>query len=177
MDRRADGRLLPENAQSTRPEDACLSGINKDRLHEKETDSIRLHDQARKPFNHTDLVTAVTDGDNLTLVMCSYSAGSIFEFATSFSSGEIQVDSRPSLNRANFPGRSPNTKKLRSAEAGSQQRAPSRSKATSFSRRYPMQQAPRPDSQFNYLKTATSAFQVYLLPAANALNQQPQPSC
>jgi hypothetical protein len=44
--------------------------------------------------------------------MCSYSASSVFEFAAGSSSGEIQVDSRPSLNRANFPGRSPKFRKL-----------------------------------------------------------------
>jgi len=104
-------------------------------------------------------VTAVTDSGKFTLVMFGYSASLIFEFATGSSSGEIQVDSRPSLNRANFPGRSPKFKKLRSAENRQPNRAPSHKnflRASSAA-------APRPDSIVNYLKTATSAFQVYLL--------------
>jgi hypothetical protein len=113
MRRSADGFFLTVNAQSTRSGDANSSGINADRLAEQKTGSIRFRVQARKPFNHADRVTAVTDSDNLTLLMCSsYSASSIFEFATSSSSGEIQVDSRPSLNRANFLEEAPNKKIL-----------------------------------------------------------------
>jgi len=112
MRRSADGFFLTVNAQSTRPGDANWSGINADRLAEQQTGPVRLRVQARKSFNHADRVTAVTDSDNLTLLMCSYSAGSLFEFAAGSSSGKIQVDSRPSLNRANFPGRSPRFIKL-----------------------------------------------------------------
>lgn len=174
MKQQADGFFLPENAQSTRPENAYLSGINADRLHQEETDSIRLHGQARKPFDHADLVTAVTDGHNLTLVTCSYSAGSFFEFATSSSSGEIQVDSCPSLNRANFPGRSPELKELDFAKKDSQHwahREQNLLESIQSSKHCVLIHSS------TYLRTATSAFQVYLLPAANALNQQPQPSC
>jgi hypothetical protein len=73
-----------------------------------------------KPSHHAHPVTSVTDGDDFNLVMCSYSASSIFEFAAGSSSGEFQVDSRPSLNRANFPGRKPELRNLDIAENGSQ---------------------------------------------------------
>ena len=165
MERQADSLFLPDNAHGTRPGHARLSSANAGQLHREKIDFICLDRQATKSLNHSNQVTPVTDSDNLTLVMCSYSASSIFEFATSSSSGEIQVDSRPSLNRANSPGRSSKFKKLKSAENGSLQRP---HRAGTF-RKYPVQQAPRPDFIVNYLKTATSAFQVYLLPAANAL--------
>ncbi|MBZ5490874.1 MAG: hypothetical protein LAO76_08085 [Acidobacteriia bacterium] len=104
--------LIPENAHSTRPADASLFDANACRLREEKIDFVCLDSRATKSLNHSNPVTAVTDSDNLTLVMCSYSAGSIFEFAAGSSSGEIQVDSRPSLNQANFPGRSPKFRKL-----------------------------------------------------------------
>jgi hypothetical protein len=102
MRRSADGFFLTVNAQSMRSGDANSSGINADRLAEQKTGSVRFRVQARKPFNHADRVTAVTDGDNLTLLMCSYSAGSIFEFATSSSSGEVNLGSRPVLAELTF---------------------------------------------------------------------------
>jgi len=95
MRRSADGFFLTVNAQSTRSGDANSSGINADRLAEQKTGSVRFCVQARKPFNHADRVTAVTDSDNLTLVMCSYSASSMSEPATSSSSGEVNLGSRP----------------------------------------------------------------------------------
>lgn len=164
MKRRADDSFLPENAQSTRPAHASLFDAKARRLREEKIDLVCLDSRATKSLNHSNPVTAVTDSDNLTLVMCGYPAGSIFEFATGFSSREIQVDSRPSLNRANFPGRSPEFKKI-----GDMPRAATKNRVSSQTRifrKYPVQQAQRSDSQFNYLKTATSAFQVYLLPAA-----------
>lgn len=146
MARSADGFFLPKNAQSTPPSNARLSGVNASGLHEEKTDYVCLGSRARKSLNHSNPVTAVTDSNNLTLVMCSYSAGSIFEFAISSSSGEIQVDSRPSLNRANLPGRTTELKELDVAENGSQHRAPSRTKTFG---KYQVQQAQRPDSKFN----------------------------
>src|SRR5579864_888038 len=105
MKRRADVFFLPENAQSMPPSDADLYGVNAGRLHEEKTDFVCPGGQVKKLSNHVYPVTAVTDGDEFTLILCSHSASSIFEFVTGSSSGEIQVDSRPSLNRANFPGR------------------------------------------------------------------------
>jgi hypothetical protein len=112
MKRRADGSFLPENAQSTRPADASLFDAKARRLREEKIVFVCLDSRATKSLNHSNPVTAVTDSDNLTLVMCGYSGNSIFEFAAGSSSGEIQVDSRPSLNRANFPRRSPEFKKI-----------------------------------------------------------------
>jgi hypothetical protein len=111
MKRRADGSFLPENPQSTRPADASLFDAKARRLREEKINFVCLDSRATKSSDHADPVTAVTDSDNLTLLMCSYSAGSSFESATSSSSGEIQVDSRPSLNRASLPGRSPKFRK------------------------------------------------------------------
>jgi hypothetical protein len=91
MRRSADGFFRTVNAQSMRSGDANSSGINADRLAEQKTGSVRFRVQARKPFNHADRVTAVTDSDNLTLVMCNYSASSISEPATSSSSGEVNL--------------------------------------------------------------------------------------
>ena len=125
MNYQADSFFLPVNAQSTRTSDACLFGVNADGIQEERTDFLCLGGEVKKIFNHADLVTTVTDDDNFTLLMFSYSASSIFDFARGSSSGEIQVDSRPSLNRANFPGRNPELKKLDAAENGSQHRAPS----------------------------------------------------
>jgi hypothetical protein len=102
MRRSADGFFRTVNAQSTRSGDANSSGINADRLAEQKTGSVRFRVQARKPFNHADRVTAVTDSDNLTLLMCSYSASSIFEFATSSSSGDVNLGSRPVLAELTF---------------------------------------------------------------------------
>lgn len=163
MNHRADS-FFPKIAQSTRLGNAGLFGSNADRLQQEKTDFGCLGGHAKKIFNHAYEVTAVTDSKNSGLLMSSYSAGSIFEFAAGSSSGEIQVDSRPSLNRANFPGRSPEFKKI-----GDMPRAAAKNRVSSQTRifrKYPVQQAQRSDSQFNYLKTATSAFQVYLLPAA-----------
>lgn len=160
--------FLPKLTQSTRLGNAGLFSSNAGRLHEEKTDFGCLGCHVKKIFNHAYEVTAVTDVNKLTLLMFSYSAGSIFEFATGFSSGEIQVDSRPSLNRANFPGRNYELKELDVAENGSPHRL---QREQQFSEKYPVQQAQRPESQFSPLKTATSAFQVYLLPAANAFNQ------
>jgi hypothetical protein len=112
MKRRADGFLIPNNAQSIPPSNAGLSGVNAGQFHEEKTNFVCLGSRATRPLNHSNPVTAVTDSDNLTLVMCGYSASSTFEFAAGSSSGEIQVDSRPSLNRANFPGKSPKFRKL-----------------------------------------------------------------
>ena len=128
MKRSTDGFFLPENAQSTPPSHAGFSGVTAGQLHEEKTNYACLGGRATKPLNHSNPVTAVTDSNNLTLVMCSYSASSVFEFATSSSSGEIQVDSRPSLNRVNLPGRTTELKELDVAENGSQHRAPSRIK-------------------------------------------------
>lgn len=175
MSYRANGFFLTEDTQSTRPGDARLSGVEAGALQKEKADFVCLGDQVKRTCNHSDLVTAITDGGNFTLIVCSYSASSIFEFATSSSSGEIQVDSRPRLNRADLPGRSPEFKKIADKlERAAGNRVPSR---TIFFRKYPEQQVPRPDSQFNDLKTATSAFQACLLPAANTFNPQPQPSC
>jgi hypothetical protein len=102
MRRSTDGFFLTVNAQSRRSGDANSSGINADRLAEQKTGSVRFRVQARKPFNHADRVTAVTDSDNLTLLMCSYSASSIFEFATSSSSGDVNLGSRPVLAELTF---------------------------------------------------------------------------
>jgi hypothetical protein len=112
MRRSADGFFLPVKAQSTRSGDAGLFGINARQIHREKIDFVYLDSREKKSLNHSNLVTAITDGDILTLVMCGYSASSIFEFAPGSSSGEIQVDSRPNLNRANFPGRSPELKKI-----------------------------------------------------------------
>jgi len=166
MKRRADGSFLPENAQSIRPADASLFDAKARRLREEKIDFVCL-DRATKSLNHSNPVTAVTDSDNLTLVMCGYSGSSIFEFAAGSSSGEIQVDSRLSLNRANFPGRSPKFKRFSTAGAKRQPPiGPIAIKGTNTFGLYLVQLTQRPNSQFNYLKTATSAFQVYLLPAA-----------
>ena len=62
--------------------------------------------------SHAICVTAVTDINNSGLVIFRHLASSILEFAAGSSSGEIQVDSPPSLNRANSPGRSPKFRKL-----------------------------------------------------------------
>jgi hypothetical protein len=115
MRRSADGFFLPVKAQSTRSGDAGLFGINARQIHREKIDFVYLDSREKKSLNHSNLVTAITDGDILTLVMCGYSASSIFEFAPGSSSGEIQVDSRPSLNRANFPGRSPEFKRFSTA--------------------------------------------------------------
>ena len=143
MNHHADSFVLSDNAQSTRLGDAGLFGSNSGRLHEEKTDFGGLGGHVKKIFNHAYKVTAVTDGNKLTLIMCGYSAGSIFGICNSISSGDIQVDSRPSLNRANFPGRNSELKELDFAENGSPHGAPLR---TSTFRKYPMQQ-PRPDSQ------------------------------
>ena len=174
MSHQADGSFLTEDARSTRPVGASFFGSKACRLREEKTNFVCLDSRATKPLSHSNPVTAVTDNDNLTLVMCSYSANSIFGFATSSSSGEIQVDSRPSLNRDDLPGRSSQFKKIgNKAESAAGNRAPSR---TRIFRNY-LKQIPRPDSQFNDLKTATSAFRLTCFPAANTFNQQPQPSC
>jgi len=148
MKRRADGSFLPENAQSICPADASLFDAKARRLREEKIDFVCLDSRATKSLNHSNPVTAVTDSDNLTLVMCSYSASSIFEFATSSSSGEIQVDSRPSLNRANFPGRSPEFKRFSTAGAKRQPpKGPIAIKGTNTFGLYLVQLTQRPNSQ------------------------------
>jgi hypothetical protein len=49
MKHQADGFFLPENALSTRPEDARSSGVNAGRLPEKKTDFVCLGGQVKKP--------------------------------------------------------------------------------------------------------------------------------
>jgi hypothetical protein len=78
MKRRADGSFLPENAQSTRPADASLFDAKARRLREEKIVFVCLDSRATKSLNHSNPVTAVTDSDNLTLVMCGYSGSSIF---------------------------------------------------------------------------------------------------
>jgi hypothetical protein len=159
MNHRADVFFLPVNAQSTYPNNASLRTVNAGQPHEEKTNFVCLGSRATKSLNHSNPVTAITDGDNLTLVMCSYSASSIFEFATSSSSGEIQVDSRPSLNRAKFPGRYPEFKKIfngwRKTAAG---KRPHRDQGTSTFRAVSRAANTTPKfTELNYLKTATSA--------------------
>src|SRR6478735_2459803 len=112
MKRRADVFFLPENAQSTLPSNAGLSGTKACQLRENKTDFVCLGSHVKRLFNHAYHVTAVTDGDKPTLLVCGYSAISIFEFATGFSSGKIQVDSRPSLYRAGFSWKKPRVKRI-----------------------------------------------------------------
>ena len=167
MNHQAHRFLLQDDVHGTRFGGARLSGVDAGQVHREKIDFVYLDSREKKSLNHSNLVTAITDGDILTLVMCGYSASSIFEFATSSSSGEIQVDSRPNLNRANFPGRSPKFKRFSTAGAKRQPpKGPIAIKGTNTFGLYLVQLTQRPNSQFNYLKTATSAFQVYLLPAA-----------
>jgi hypothetical protein len=77
MKRSTDGFFLPENAQSTPPSHAGFSGVTAGQLHEEKTNYACLGGRATKPLNHSNPVTAVTDSNNLTLVMCSYSASSV----------------------------------------------------------------------------------------------------
>lgn len=112
MKRRADVFFLPKNAQSTRLGNSGLFGSNAGRRREEKTDFVCPSGEVKKTFNHAYHVTAVTDGDKPTLLMCGYSAISIFEFATGFSSGKIQVDSRPSLYRAGFSWKKPRVKRI-----------------------------------------------------------------
>jgi hypothetical protein len=129
MKRRADGSFLPENALSLRPADASLFDAKARRLREGKIDFVCLDGRATKSLNHSNPVTAVTDSDNLTLVMCSYSAGSIFEFAAGPSSGEIQVDHARVSTELTFLEEAPSLKDFqRLAQNGSRQKAPSRSK-------------------------------------------------
>ena len=107
MNDHADNSFLPETHRARVLKMAAFR-INAGRLYEEKTDFVCAGVQVKETSNHINLVTAVTDGHNFTLLTCGYSASSFFEFATSSSSGEIQVDSCPSLNRANFPARSPN---------------------------------------------------------------------
>ena len=115
----------------------------------------------RKEINfasHTVSVLGVTYNQYFILLMCSYSASSIFEFATSSSSGEIQVDSRPSLNRANFLEEAPNKKILNGWRKMAASKRPHRGQETSTFGLYLVQLTQRPNLwKFNYLKTATSA--------------------
>jgi hypothetical protein len=112
MNHQADRLFLPDNVHGTRFGDARSSGVNAGQLHREKIDFVCLDGRATKSSNHSNPVTAVTDSYSFALIMCGYSAGSIFEFAAGSPSTEIQVDSRPSLNRANFPGRSPKFRKL-----------------------------------------------------------------
>jgi hypothetical protein len=93
MNHQADSFFLPINAQSRRASDAVLFGVNADGINKEQTDFACLGSRKNKSLNHSNLVTAVTDGNDLTLLMFSHSASSIFEFAIGSSSGEIQVDS------------------------------------------------------------------------------------
>jgi hypothetical protein len=148
MKRRADGFLITENAHSTRPADASLFDAKARRLREEKIVFVCLDSRATKSLNHSNPVTAVTDSDNLTLVMCGYSGNSIFEFAAGSSSGEIQVDSRPSLNRANFPGRSPEFKRFSTAGTKRQPpKCPIAIKGTNTFGLYLVQLTQRPNSQ------------------------------
>jgi len=112
MKRRADIFFLPKIAQSTRLGNAGLFGSKAGRRREEKTDFVCPSGVVKKTFNHAYHVTAVTDGGNPTLLVCGYSAISIFEFATGFSSGKIQVDSRPSLYRAGFSWKKPRVKRI-----------------------------------------------------------------
>jgi len=106
MKRRTDGSFLPENVDGTSLRDVGLPVSNAHRLYEEKIDFACLGGRKNKSLNHPYLVTTVTDSNNSGLVMFRYSANSVCEFAAGSSSGEIQVDFRPSLNRAHFPGRS-----------------------------------------------------------------------
>ena len=112
----------------------------------------------KKVASHTVFVSGVTYNRYFVLVMFRYSASSMSEPATSSSSGEIQVDSRPSLNRANSPGRSPRQKNSNGcAKAAASNRAPSRS-SDKYVRAVSRAAITTPKlTEFNYLKTATSA--------------------
>jgi len=158
MNRPADSFSLSLNTQSTHPNHAGLQAVNASQIHREKTDFACLGGQVNKTFNHAHLVTAVTDSYSFTLLMCSYSASFVFEFAAGSSSGEIQVDSRPSLNRANFPGRSPHNKKLYVRPNGSQKTGPHRCHKDKYvraiSRSYRNAQTQK---ELNDLKTATSA--------------------
>lgn len=131
MNHQADGFFLPKNVQSTHLEDARLSGVNADRLHQGKADFIYPGAQVKKTFNHAGLVTAVTDGESLTLLMCSYSASSICELATSSSSGEVQLGSRPALAELTFLEETPIVKIVCLPKSAASN-GPPRGQATSF---------------------------------------------
>lgn len=107
---------------------------------------LRRASKTIKFTSHTSDVSWVTDRSFDTLLMCSYSASSICELATSSSSGEVQLGSRPALAELIFLEETPDSKNCMSAQIGSQQRAPSRP-GNKFFWQYPVQQAQRPDSQ------------------------------
>jgi hypothetical protein len=113
---RADGPFLRVRVWRAPLQDAGLFSIVTGKLHQAGTISVRPARRVVKISSHAAAVSWVTDGSFVTLIMCGYSASSIFEFATGSSSGEIQVDSRPSLNRANFPGRNSELKNWLSAK-------------------------------------------------------------
>lgn len=99
MNRPADSFSFSVNAQSTRPNDAGLQAAHARQLHREKTDFICLEGRARKSFNHSNPVTAITDSYSFTLLMCSYSPSSMSECAAGSTSGETRVDSsRPQLS-------------------------------------------------------------------------------
>ena len=76
MKRRADGYLIPENAQSRRPADESLSSAEACRLREEKVDFFCLDSRATKSLSHSNPVIAVTDTYSSALLMCFYSASS-----------------------------------------------------------------------------------------------------
>lgn len=91
MKRRADGSFLPENAQGTCRKDAGLPLFSARRIHEEKTDFVCLRNRKNKSLEHTYPVTTVTYSNNSGLVVFSYSASSVSEFAAGSSSGRFRL--------------------------------------------------------------------------------------
>jgi hypothetical protein len=78
-------------------------------------------------------VTAVTDSFSIALLMCSYPAGFVSDFAAGSSSGEVQLGSRPALAELTFLEEVPINKNCMSAQMAAKQQGPIAIKQQGFS--------------------------------------------